>query len=262
MLWATFVGIAGGSFAVGVAYVSRFFETARQGAALGIFGAGNVGAAVTKFLAPFVLVAYGWQVTAQVWAVGIAIMGVVFWFTTTDDPVLRARRERGEKPTSAWLELEPLKNVQVWRFALYYFFVFGAFVALSLWLPRYLINVYGVDIKTAGMAAAMFSLPASIFRVYGGHLSDRYGARRVMYWTFGVSVLACFVLAYPPTQYIVKGINGPLNFTLEMGLVPFVVIAFVLGLIGAPWRVPHRARCRGRPGPRGPRPRRGPSCGG
>jgi nitrate/nitrite transporter NarK len=45
---------------------------------------------VTKFLAPFVLVAYGWQITAQVWAVGIALMGVIFWFTTMDDPVLRA----------------------------------------------------------------------------------------------------------------------------------------------------------------------------
>jgi NNP family nitrate/nitrite transporter-like MFS transporter len=227
------VGISGGSFAVGIAYVSRWFPTEKQGLALGIFGAGNVGAAVTKFLAPFVLVAYGWQVTAQVWAVGIAIMGVVFWFTTTDDPVLRARRERGEKPTSAWLELEPLKNVQVWRFALYYFFVFGAFVALSLWLPRYLINVYGVDIKTAGMAAAMFSLPASVFRVYGGHLSDRYGARRVMYWTFMVSVACTFVLAYPPTDYVVRGISGPIAFHMEMGLVPFVVTVFVLGFFMA-----------------------------
>ena len=102
--------------------------------------------------------------------------------------MLRERRARGEKPTSAWLELEPLKNIQVWRFSLYYFFVFGAFVALSLWLPRYMINVYGVDITTAGMIAAMFSLPASVFRAYGGHLSDRYGARRVMYWTFLVGV--------------------------------------------------------------------------
>ena len=227
------VGISGGSFAVGIAYVSRWYPAEKQGLALGVFGAGNVGAAVTKFLAPFVLVAYGWQVTAQVWAVGIAIMGVVFWFTTTDDPVLRARRERGEKPTSAWLELEPLKNVQVWRFALYYFFVFGAFVALSLWLPRYLINVYGVDIKTAGMAAAMFSLPASVFRVYGGHLSDRYGARRVMYWTFMVSVACTFVLAYPPTDYIVRGIAGPIAFHMEMGLVPFVVTVFVLGFFMA-----------------------------
>ncbi|MBS0532831.1 MAG: MFS transporter [Proteobacteria bacterium] len=227
------VGIAGGSFAVGIAYVSRWYPTEKQGTALGIFGAGNVGAAVTKFAAPFVLVAYGWQVTAQVWAVGIAVMAIVFWFTTTDDPVLVARRARGEKPTSAWLELAPLKNIQVWRFALYYFFVFGAFVALSLWLPRYLISVYGVDIKTAGMAAAMFSLPASIFRVYGGHLSDRYGARRVMYWTFLVSVVCTFVLSYPPTDYVVRTVGGPVSFHMEMGLVPFIVTVFVLGFFMA-----------------------------
>ncbi len=111
--------------------------------------------------------------------------------------MLVARRARGEKPRSAWLELEPLKNIQVWRFALYYFFVFGAFVALSLWLPQYLINVYGVDIKTAGMAAAAFSIPASIFRAYGGHLSDRYGARRIMYWTFlvGGCLHLCVVIS-------------------------------------------------------------------
>ena len=79
LIAALFVGIAGGSFAVGIAYVSRWFPAEKQGTALGIFGAGNVGAAVTKFCAPFVLVAYGWQTTAQVWAVGIAIMGVLFW---------------------------------------------------------------------------------------------------------------------------------------------------------------------------------------
>jgi MFS transporter, NNP family, nitrate/nitrite transporter len=60
LLAALGVGIAGGSFAVGIAYVSRWYSTDQQGTALGIFGVGNVGAAVTKFLAPFVLVAYGW----------------------------------------------------------------------------------------------------------------------------------------------------------------------------------------------------------
>src|SRR5690606_40696724 len=55
------VGIAGGSFAVGVTYVSKFYGPGQQGTALGIFGAGNVGAAVTKFLAPFVLLAMGWE---------------------------------------------------------------------------------------------------------------------------------------------------------------------------------------------------------
>src|SRR5262249_12655438 len=107
------VGVAGGSVVIGIAYVSRWFPSEKQGVALGIFGAGNVGAAVTKFCAPFVLVAYGWQTTAQVWAVGIALMGVVFWFTTQDDPVLRARRESGITAPTAWLELAPLKNIQV-----------------------------------------------------------------------------------------------------------------------------------------------------
>ena len=97
--------------------------------------------------------------------------------------------------------------------------MFGAFVALALWLPHYLINVYGVDIKTAGMLAAFFSLPASLFRAYGGHLSDRYGARRVMYWTFLVSVVCTFMLSYPPTDYVVHGIEGPIAFHMEMGLV-------------------------------------------
>src|SRR5262252_851323 len=233
LLAALFVGIAGGSFAVGVAYVSRFYTTEKQGTALGIFGAGNVGAAVTKFLAAFVLVAYGWEMVAQIWALAIAIMGVVFWFTTTDDPIVRARRARGEKPASAWLELAPLKNIQVWRFALYYFFVFGAFVALALWLPQYLIKVYGVDIETAGMLAAAFSFPASVFRAYGGHLSDRYGARRVMYWTFLVAVACTFILSYPPTDYIVSTVNGPRRFHLETGVVPFVVTVFVLGFFMA-----------------------------
>src|SRR5262249_53191111 len=66
LLPALGVGIAGGSFSIGIAYVSRWFPSDKQGIALGIFGAGNVGAAVTKFFAPFVLVAYGWQTTAQV----------------------------------------------------------------------------------------------------------------------------------------------------------------------------------------------------
>jgi NNP family nitrate/nitrite transporter-like MFS transporter len=223
------VGIAGGSFAVGIAYVSRWYPPEKQGTVLGIFGAGNVGAAVTKFCAPFVLVAYGWQVTAQVWAAAIAVMGIVFWFVTTEDPVELARRAKGERPRSAWLELEPLKNVQVWRFSLYYFFTFGAFVALSLWLPRYLIGVYKLDIETAGMLGAAYSIPASLFRIYGGVLSDRYGARRIMYWMFSVSALITFILAYPPTEYVVQGMKGPLQFHMATGVVTFTSLIFVLG---------------------------------
>jgi NNP family nitrate/nitrite transporter-like MFS transporter len=223
------VGLAGGSFIIGVAYVSRWYDVGKQGTALGIFGAGNVGAAVTKFIAPFVLVAYGWQGVAQVWAVGLMIVGVLFFVLAKDDPELIERKRTGVRAPSLAEQFAPLKNLQVWRFSLYYFFVFGAFVALALWLPHYLIDVYGVDVRTAGMAAAMFSLSASIFRAYGGVLSDRFGARTVMYWTFGFSLVFLFMLSYPPTDYVIQGKNGPITFSTAMGLWPFVAILFALG---------------------------------
>ena len=229
LLAALGVGFAGGSFAVGVAYTSKWFPSDKQGTALGIFGMGNVGAAITSFGAPFIMVAVGWEKTAQIYSVILAVIAVAYFFMTSEDPATLARKARGEKPRSALLELEPLRNLQVWRFALYYFFVFGAFVALALWLPRYLIGVYGLDIKTAGILAAFYAVPASIFRAYGGILSDKIGARKVMYWTFAVCGIATFMLSYPHTDYIIHGIDGPIAFSTQMGLVPFIIAIFILG---------------------------------
>ncbi|MDP1701930.1 MAG: MFS transporter [Aestuariivirga sp.] len=229
LLAALGVGIAGGSFSVGIAYVAKWYPTEKQGTALGIFGAGNVGAAVTKFAAPVIMVAYGWETVALIWAAVLAAMGIIFFLFAKDDPDLARRRATGEKPESLAAMLEPLKNIQVWRFSLYYFFVFGAFVALALWLPRYLIGVYGLDITTAGMIGAAYSIPASIFRAYGGHLSDKFGARRIMYWTFAVSVVCTFALSYPPTQYVMQGIRGPVTFNTEMSITGFIVVTFILG---------------------------------
>ncbi|MBY5412066.1 NarK/NasA family nitrate transporter [Rhizobium leguminosarum] len=216
------VGLAGGSFAVGVAYVSPFFPAEKQGTALGIFGAGNVGAAVTKFAAPFVLLAWGWQAVAEIWAVCLAVMALVFWFTTTDDPAYRLRRERRVATKSFGEEFAPLQNVQVWRFSLYYFFAFGGFVALSLWLPRYLVGVYGFNLETAGMIAAAYSIPGSIFRAFGGVLSDKKGARSVMYTMLAVSAVATLILSLPAAS---PG-TGP-----AFGITPviFIVVIFVLG---------------------------------
>jgi len=223
------VGLAGGSFAVGMAYVSTWYPKEKQGTALGIFGVGNVGAAVTTFVAPFVLVAYGWHAVAQVWASVLAVMAIVFWLVTEDDPNLRERKAKGLRHRGLIEQLEPLRHLQIWRFSTYYFFVFGAFVALALWLPRYLVGVYDLDIKTAGILTAFYAVPASLFRAYGGHLSDKYGARAIMYLTFGVSVVCTFLLSYPETDYIIHGIEGPIEFVTRMSLVPFVVLIFVLG---------------------------------
>ena len=215
------VGLAGGSFAVGVAYVSPFFPPEKQGTALGIFGAGNVGAAVTKFAAPFVLIAWGWQAVAEIWALVLAAMAIAFWFTTTDDPAFRARRDRGVASRSLLQEFAPLKNVQVWRFSLYYFFAFGGFVALSLWLPRYLVGAYGFNLEVAGMVAAAYSIPGSVFRAFGGVLSDKKGARSVMYAMLAVSAVATLVLSLPAVT--------PTSSAFGITPAVFIVVIFVLG---------------------------------
>lgn len=234
LLAALGLGVAGGTFITGIVYVAHWFPKERQGTAMGILGMGNGGAAVTKLLAPVVMMAVGsWQGVVQIWAAALLLTAAIFWFTTKEDPMLAERRARGEKPDSLKKQLEPLKNVQVWRFSLYYVFVFGAFVALALWMPMYYTKVYGLDLKTAGILAALFSVAGSVFRGVGGWWSDRRGPRKVMYWTFWVSLVCLFFLSYPATEYIVHGINGDIHFSFAWGVVPFTMIIFVLGFFMA-----------------------------
>jgi len=91
------------------------------------------------------------------------------------------------------------------------------------------VAVYHLDIRTAGMLAAAYSIPGSLFRVFGGWLSDKIGARKVMYITFSISVVATFLLSYPPTSYVVDGVHGPIAFRLATGLLPFIILLFCLG---------------------------------
>ena len=231
LLAALGLGLAGGSFIVGVAYVSQWFEKERQGTALGIFGAGNVGAAVTNFAAPFLVVAIGWEGTARVYAIVLAITAVLFYVLSKDDPAQASRKKSGSRPVSAAEQLAPLKDIRVWRFATYYFFVFGAFVALASFLPRYYVGAYGLPLTTAGVLVGLYSLPGSVFRALGGWMSDRWGARFVMYLTFLVSLGCLFVMSYPDTSYVVQGIDGPITFDIGLSVSVFVSITVVLGFM-------------------------------
>ncbi|MBB5536490.1 NNP family nitrate/nitrite transporter-like MFS transporter [Rhizobium giardinii] len=148
------------------------------------------------------------------------LTAVVFWVTTEDDPQFSVRRNCGGSRKSFLSEFEPLKNIQVWRFALYYFFAFGGFVALALRLPRYLVGVYDFRIETAGMIAAAYSIPGSIFRAYGGVLSDRIGTRKIMYAMFTVAAVATLILSVP---------GGVAGMPIVVTPVAFVGVIFVLG---------------------------------
>jgi NNP family nitrate/nitrite transporter-like MFS transporter len=229
LLAALVMGVAGGSFAAGVAYVARWFPKERTGTALGIFGMGTFGSAITNF-SSFLMVALGWVAIARIWAAALALVAVAFYLFTRDDPTAASQHRGAAARVSLAKQLEPLRKPQVWRFAIYYTFVFGAFVALALWLPRYYMGAYGLSVATAGFLATAFSLPGSLFRAFGGWLSDRLGARTIMYWTFGVSIVATFLLSYPTTRYIVQGIDGPIEFTLAMHVGPFAALTVLLGL--------------------------------
>lgn len=231
LLAALGLGLAGGSFIVGVAYTSRWFEKERQGTALGIFGAGNVGAAVTNFAAPFLVVALGWQGTAKVYSIVLVVTAVLFYLLAKTDPVQTERKKTGAKPVSASDQLAPLKDIQVWRFATYYFFVFGGFVALASFLPRYYVGAYGLPLTTAGVFAGFYSLPGSVFRALGGWMSDKWGARSVMYLTFLVSLVVLFIMSYPETSYTVSGIHGPITFTFGLNATMFMGMTVLLGFV-------------------------------
>ncbi|MDE2461458.1 MAG: NarK/NasA family nitrate transporter, partial [Gammaproteobacteria bacterium] len=226
------LGLAGGSFAVGIVYVSAWYPRERQGTALGLFGMGNVGAALTGFAAPQLLAVMDWRHVADVYAALALATAVLFFVLAQTDPQTR-NRASAKRTASLGERLAPLRNLQVWRFSLYYFLVFGGFVALASWLPRYYMGVYHVDLRTAGTLAASFALPATLFRALGGVLADRYGARRMMYISFSVCVVGLFLLSYPSTHYVIDGIRGPIPFTIAPSIFERASVLFVVGVMMA-----------------------------
>ena len=229
LLSGLFIGLAGGSFAIGIAYTSAWFEKEKQGTAMGIFGAGNAGAAITNLVAPMIVVAAGWQMVPKIYSIAMAIMAIVFWFFTFNDPHQEKRKASGTHKSMAD-QLAPLKELRVWRFGLYYYFVFGGFVALALWLPKYYIGEFGLDLKTASFITLIFTLPSGLIRALGGYVSDKVGARAVNWWVFWISAACLFFLSYPETSFIVKGVEGDINFNIGLSVWVFTALVFVVGI--------------------------------
>lgn len=205
MLCSFGFGMAGTGFAVGIANTSVWYPKEWQGRALGIFGVGNAGAAVTTLLAPTLLNHFtkggalaNWRLLPVIYALSLVVMAVLFLIFTEN------KRHHIQGQTMKQL-LQPLKTVMVWRFGLYYFLVFGAFVAISQWLVPYFVNVYGASLVLAGILASVFSLPSGLIRALGGWMSDIWGARKVMFWVFGASIVACFLLSVPRMEIFSPG---------------------------------------------------------
>ena len=220
-----FVGLAGGSFSVGIAYVARWFNKQNQGLAMGIFGAGNSGAAVTKFVAPSIVLAFGWTMVPKVYAVAMLVTALVFWmFSFTD------KSHNVSSSVSVAEQLKALKDPRVWKYCQYYSIVFGGYVGLALWMTKYYVTTYHFDLKHAALLAACFSLPGGVLRALGGWVSDRYGAYKVTWGVMWVCLAVLFVLSYPQTHMVIDTVNGPLTWDLGLNPVAFTVLLFVVGI--------------------------------
>lgn len=196
-------GLSGASFAIGIAYTSLWFRAEWQGTALGIFGMGNAGAALTNIGAPIILRIVtddganleGWRILPKLYAATLVVTAILFWVLTY------TKKVEGTQEFSLRQRLTPLRYLRVWRFGLYYFFVFGSFVALAQWLVPYYVNVYSMSVASAGFMAAIFTLPAGVIRALGGWVSDKWGPRTILYSVFGASIIF-MILLFPPRMEI------------------------------------------------------------
>lgn len=238
---AFLIGFAGNSFSSGIAWNSAWFPRSQQGFALGVFGAGNVGASVTKLIGPGLIaltaggvyvggfVKGGWRIVPVIYAVALVVMALVQWFLVPHPD------RRPGRSVAIRTQLIPLKQLRVWRFSLYYVAVFGAYVALASALPKYYKTEYGVELWEAGLLTALFIFPASLLRPLGGWLSDKVGARRIMYWTFGIMLVATGILMMPSGYIVVdvlpaKSADGTAEvLPWSLGIVPFTIVLIVLG---------------------------------
>jgi NNP family nitrate/nitrite transporter-like MFS transporter len=223
-----FVGLAGGSFSVGTPYVARWFPKQQQGFAMGIYGAGNSGAAVNKFLAPALVVGFGWTMVPQVYAAIMLGTVILFWFFSHSDPGHLVPSHVTFRD-----QLKSLKDPRVIKYCQYYSIVFGGYVALSLWMVQYYVGEFGLDIRTAALLAACFSLPGGVLRAVGGWLSDKYGAHSMTWWVLWVSWICLFLLSYPQTDFTISTVTGPKTFHIGLNVYLFTILMFTLGIAWA-----------------------------
>jgi len=219
------IGISGASFTIGIHYVSRWFERSQQGVAMGVFGAGNAGAAITLLLAPYIIEQFGLRLLGPAFALGMIVIMLLFIFLAP-----RNNQTKPNKPQPISFYLEPLKSVNVWRFALYYYFVFGSFLALLLWLPLYYVNAYKLTIQDAMAWTLVFATSSSLVRALGGWYADQYGGRTVNWWVFWICLICLFFLSYPPTTMVIHGVERDVHININISLTVFNVLIVIIGL--------------------------------
>lgn len=223
-IWLGFwLGISGASFTIGIRYVTDWFERGQQGTILGIFGAGNAGAAITLAVAPILIEQWGWDSIGPAYGAGLLMVAILFSMLAPTHPQIKSLR-------SEHSIMPELKRLRVWRFGLYYYFVFGSFLALIMWLPQYYVNAYDLSYEQAMAFTLLFATSSSMVRALGGWFSDRYGGRSVNWTVFWICISCLFFLSYPPTSMTIHGVDRDVHLDIEINVWVFSLLIFIIGI--------------------------------
>ncbi|HEY7546162.1 MAG TPA: MFS transporter, partial [Blastocatellia bacterium] len=196
-----FIGIALASFSVGVGFVSGWYSAQRQGTALGIYGAGNIGQSLAAFGSPLLAGALGFRWGFWTFGLVLAVWLAVF--------VMKAENAPRRAPTKTVKEmLRPLSDKMSWVLSLYYFLTFGGFVAMSIYLPTFLTDMFKLTPQDAGMRTAGFVVLATLMRPVGGVLADRIGGKKILLWVFPATAAMAIFMACPLMSTFTIGALG------------------------------------------------------
>ena len=210
LIFGLFLGVAGTTFPVGVGFTSRWFAPEKQGTALGVYGMGNIGQSVAVFGAPVLAAQLGdWRTVFFIFAAVVFLWGIVFFFTAQNDTSTARPRSFSES-------IEPLKRSKVaWVLSLFYFLTFGGFVALALYMPTFLREIFNLTATDAGARTAGFVLLATLMRPVGGILADKVGGAKVLVVVFAAIAALSLLLSF---DSIVPFTIGALGCAAALGL--------------------------------------------
>ncbi|WP_076684480.1 nitrate/nitrite transporter [Staphylococcus haemolyticus] len=209
MLSGFFLGVGGAIFSVGVTSVPKYFSKDKVGLANGIYGMGNIGTAVSSFLAPPIAGIIGWQTTVRSYLIIIAIFAILmFIFGDKNEPRVKVPLASQFKKLSS--------NYKLYYLSLWYFITFGAFVAFGLFLPNYLVNNFGIDKVDAGIRSGVFIALATFLRPIGGILGDKFNAVKVLMIDFIIMIVGAVILGI--SSHIALFTIGCLTISICAGL--------------------------------------------
>ncbi|MEC1086525.1 nitrate/nitrite transporter [Bacillus paralicheniformis] len=235
ILGGFFLGIGGAVFSIGVTSLPKYYPKERHGFVNGIYGAGNVGTAITTFAAPVVAKTAGWENTVRMYIVLVAVFALLNF-------ILGDRKETKVTVSVTEQMKAVYRNQTLWFLSLFYFITFGSFVAFTIYLPNFLVNHFGLDPVDSGLRTAGFIAVATFLRPVGGWLADKFNPLKLLMYVFAGCTLSGILLAFSPslglygfgvlTVAVCAGLgNGiifklvPLYFTNQAGIVNGIVSA-------------------------------------